>query len=141
MVKISQVIQQVNEKLNVNEVVLNEESILKLYRETMLKIYDFGFEVSAVLLHSSFLIFVMISTTNKKLKEILSFCEMWVAPEADPETKHISESKIFLCEHPPPPPFFSPPASPCDRICLLFMGWGEGGNLAPFYGRGSGEWP
>lgn len=52
MVKISQVIQQVNEKLNVNEVVLNEESILKLYRETMLKIYDFGFEVNAVLLHS-----------------------------------------------------------------------------------------
>ncbi|KAK0064372.1 mitogen-activated protein kinase kinase kinase 4 isoform X1 [Biomphalaria pfeifferi] len=44
MVKLAQNIQQVNEKLNFNEVIQHEENILKLYRETMLKIYDFGFE-------------------------------------------------------------------------------------------------
>lgn len=46
MVKVSQAIKQVNDKLNLNDIILHEESILKLYRETMLKIYDFGFEVS-----------------------------------------------------------------------------------------------
>ena len=45
MEKVAKAIKQVNDKLNFNEVIQNEESILMLFRETMLKIYDFGFEV------------------------------------------------------------------------------------------------
>ena len=45
MEKVAKAIQQVNDNLNFNEVIQHEESILMLFRETMLKIYDFGFEV------------------------------------------------------------------------------------------------
>ncbi|RUS75685.1 hypothetical protein EGW08_016551 [Elysia chlorotica] len=44
MEKVAKAIKQVNENLNFNEVIQHEESILMLFRETMLKIYDFGFE-------------------------------------------------------------------------------------------------
>ncbi|KAK7497186.1 hypothetical protein BaRGS_00011480 [Batillaria attramentaria] len=39
-------IRQVDEKLNFNDVIQHEDSLLKLYRETMLQCYNFGFEYS-----------------------------------------------------------------------------------------------
>ena len=48
MEKLAQAIQAVHEKLDDNEVIQSEESTLKLYKETMLKIYDFGFEVNKI---------------------------------------------------------------------------------------------
>ncbi|CAG5116904.1 unnamed protein product [Candidula unifasciata] len=73
MVKISQAIQQVNEKLNVNEVILTEESILKLYRETMLKIYDFGFEYQRELMR-----LVSRDQRQKMCHMTVSFAKDWM---------------------------------------------------------------
>ncbi|CAG5120327.1 unnamed protein product, partial [Candidula unifasciata] len=74
MVKISQAIQQVNEKLNLNNIILNEDSILKLYRETMLKIYDFGFEYQRELMR-----LVSRDQREKMCHMTVSFAKNWMS--------------------------------------------------------------
>ncbi|XP_059154540.1 mitogen-activated protein kinase kinase kinase 4-like isoform X2 [Physella acuta] len=74
MVKVAQAIQQVNEKLNFNEVIQQEENILKLYRETMLKIYDFGFEYQRELMR-----LISRDQREKMCQLTVSFAKDWMS--------------------------------------------------------------
>ncbi|XP_005109668.1 mitogen-activated protein kinase kinase kinase 4 isoform X2 [Aplysia californica] len=74
MAKLAQAIQQVNEKLNFNEVIQHEESILKLYRETMLKIYDFGFEYQKELMR-----LICRDQREKQCLMIVAFAKDWMS--------------------------------------------------------------
>ena len=47
--KVADAIRQVDDKLNFNDTIQHEDNLLKLYRETMLQCYNFGFEVCACL--------------------------------------------------------------------------------------------
>ncbi|CAL1534129.1 unnamed protein product [Lymnaea stagnalis] len=73
MVKVGQAIKQVNEKLNFNEVIQHEESILKLYRETMLKMYDFGFEYQRELMR-----LISRDQREKMCQMTVSFAQDWM---------------------------------------------------------------
>ncbi|KAK7107487.1 mitogen-activated protein kinase kinase kinase 4-like isoform X2 [Littorina saxatilis] len=44
--KVAEAVRQVDDKLNFNDVIQHEDNLLKLYRETMLQCYNFGFEYS-----------------------------------------------------------------------------------------------
>lgn len=43
--KVAEAIRQVDDKLNFSDTIQHEDNLLKLYRETMLQCYNFGFEV------------------------------------------------------------------------------------------------
>lgn len=43
--KVVDAVKQVDDKLSFNDVIQYEDNLLKLYRETLLQCYNFGFEV------------------------------------------------------------------------------------------------